>query len=60
MTAGGAAWAEAAEGDSAEPGGQGEPGMEVAASPSEAGRERKKLEVTIIWKKSPTKQTILF
>ena len=42
VTAGGAAWAEAAaEGESAEPGGQGEPGMEVAASPSEAERERR-------------------
>ena len=29
------------EGDSAEPGGQGEPGREVAASPSEAEGERK-------------------
>ena len=37
VTAGGAA----AEGDSAEPGGQGDPGMEaVAASPSEAESER--------------------
>ena len=34
------AGAAAPEGDSAEPGGQGEPGMEVAASPSEAESER--------------------
>ena len=34
------------EGDSAEPGGQGEPGMEVAASPSEAESEGK-LKMTI-------------
>ena len=52
VTAGGAAWAEAAEGESAEPGGQGEPGMEVAASPSEAEtKRRQKLEVNIIWER---------